>query len=50
MDVDKLKAEFECLGCGYKWESVPGFTICPKCYHIWVKWVNYEEWEEIVKV
>lgn len=39
-----MKAKFRCLSCGYKWESEPGPTTCPKCGHFYVKWVNYEEW------
>jgi len=43
-------AYFQCLSCGYKWDSKPGPTQCPKCGHLYVKWLNYKEWENIVKV
>lgn len=40
------KAHFRCLDCGYEYWTIPGPTECPKCRHIWVKWVNYEEWRK----
>lgn len=39
----KMKAEYKCLKCGWKYESNPGPTQCPACHHDYVKWVNYEE-------
>ena len=36
-----MKAQFKCLKCNYCYEDIP--TQCPKCYHLYVKWVNYEE-------
>lgn len=45
-----MLAHFKCLKCGYEWDSNPGPTQCPKCGHLYVKWVNYEEmrkmWDE----
>jgi len=38
-----LIAKFKCLKCGYLYEDKPGPTQCPKCRHLWVKWLNYEE-------
>ena len=41
-----MKAKYKCLGCKYEWFGEPGPVECPKCSHIWVKWVNYEEWRK----
>jgi rubredoxin len=41
-----MKAEFRCLECGYEYEEEPGPTSCPMCEHLYVKWVNYEEWRD----
>lgn len=40
--MKKLLAKFRCLKCGYEWEDIQGPTQCPKCNHLWVKWVNYK--------
>ena len=39
-----MKAKYKCCSCGYEYEDEPGPTECPICYHLYVKWVNYEEW------
>lgn len=39
-----MKAEYKCLKCDYEYIDEPGPTICPKCFHLYVKWVNYEAW------
>jgi len=36
-------AEFRCLKCECQWRTMPGPTQCPRCAHLYVKWVNYEE-------
>ena len=41
-----MKAKYKCLGCNYEYEGEPGPTECPKCDHLYVKWVNYEEWRK----
>lgn len=38
-------AKFRCLKCGYKYQSFPGPTQCPKCNSLYVKWINYKEME-----
>lgn len=40
------EAFYKCLKCGYEWKGKPGPVECPKCYHLYVKWVNYEEWRK----
>jgi rubrerythrin len=49
MDTQGLKyiAKFRCLKCGHKWEDKTGPTQCPKCWHLYVKWENYEELRKI---
>jgi hypothetical protein len=39
-----MNAKYECLKCHYKYEDRPRQTQCPKCKHLYVKWVNYQEW------
>lgn len=42
---NKAKYEYECLGCGHKWERpMPSGmnTKCPNCSHLYFKWVNFE--------
>lgn len=34
---------------GYRKESGPGMTVCPKCKAEQVEWVNFEEWEKWAK-
>jgi len=39
-----VRAEYRCFGCGHEFKGMPGLTPCPKCGHLYVKWMNYEEW------
>ncbi len=41
-----LDCRFKCLKCGHRWWDKPGPTQCPRCKHIWVKWVNYDQWRK----
>jgi len=47
----KYIAEYQCLKCNHKYQNSPGPTQCPKCSHLFVKWINYEElrkqWDEL---
>jgi len=43
IDRHRLKAKYKCLKCGYEYEIEPEMTQCPKCRHLYVKWLNYEE-------
>jgi len=39
-----MKAKYKCIKCLYEWEEeLKGPTQCPKCGHLYVKWLNYEE-------
>lgn len=38
-----MLAKFKCLKCDCHWEYYPGPTQCPRCAHLYVKWINYEE-------
>lgn len=42
-----MLAKFLCLKCSYIWESNPCPTQCPKCNHLYVKWVNYEKMRRV---
>ena len=37
-----MKAEYQCLSCGHAWDGKPGPVTCPKCGHVYVKWLNYD--------
>ena len=41
-----MDAHFKCDKCSHEWDSIPGPTQCPKCHHLYVKWVNYDNWLE----
>ena len=43
-----MKAKFRCLRCEYEYEDGPGPTTCPECGHIYIKWVDYEEWKKSI--
>ncbi len=38
-----MKAKYKCLKCGYQYKSPPGPTQCPKCNHLYIKWLNFED-------
>ena len=35
--------EARCCRCGFEWRARPDPLTCPKCGHVYVKWVNYEQ-------
>lgn len=39
----KPLGQFECCSCGYRYENSCYNTQCPKCGHLYVKWINYEK-------
>ena len=43
-----MKAEFKCLKCGYEYKDEPGPTVCRRCGHLYVKWLNYNEMERLL--
>ncbi len=40
--TDKI-ADYYCLKCNHRYKDKPGPTQCPKCGHLYVKWLNYGE-------
>ena len=36
-------AEYKCCKCDYEYNGKPGPTQCPRCSHLYVKWINFEE-------
>jgi len=36
-------AEYECLKCYHRWRKKPSPTVCKKCGHSYIKWLNYDE-------
>lgn len=42
-----MKALFECIKCKYLWEANPGPTVCVRCGHSYVRWLNYDELRDI---
>ena len=38
-----IKPRFKCLKCKHLFPRKKcGPTNCPKCGHLWVKWINYK--------
>ena len=35
-------ALYRCLRCLFEWKGKAGPVTCPKCGHLYVKWVDYE--------
>ena len=36
-------AKYKCLKCKYRWEGKPTSVICPKCGHVYIKWLNLKD-------
>lgn len=52
-------AIYKCEGCGYVWGQPPGPVGtkeqpgCPKCQHLYMKWLNFDQWQkeyEVIKI
>lgn len=56
-----LACVYKCKKCEFEWEAYrimldnygnsirlkgPGMTVCPKCYHEKVEWLNYEKFKD----
>ncbi len=39
----KLIGKYKCLKCGLEYQHPVMPTECPKCGHLYVKWLNYKE-------
>lgn len=37
-----MTALYRCLRCSHEWEGKPGPVECPRCGHLYVKWINYQ--------
>lgn len=40
---EDIVGEYECLKCHQYYTHFIRQTECPRCGHLWVKWLNYEE-------
>lgn len=40
-----LLPEFKCLKCAFQWKTPQKHPECPKCKHLYLKWLNYELFE-----
>ena len=39
-----MRSKYQCQKCEHKWEEAnPGPTECPKCGHLYVDWLNFQE-------
>ena len=38
-----LIGKYKCLKCEFEYEHPVHTTQCPKCGHLYVKWLNYDE-------
>ncbi len=44
----KNVAKFMCCNCKHEYTGPPGPTQCPKCSHLYVIWLNYnEKWADL---
>ena len=41
-----ILAKYECVKCGFQWVQPPDQVTCPKCKHLYIKWLNYDELNE----
>ena len=45
--IEELECKYKCRKCNHEFKNKePGPTQCPKCGHLYVDWLN---WEEILK-
>ena len=35
--------KYKCMKCGFEYKHPVRQTQCPKCKHLYVKWLNYDE-------
>ena len=38
------KVHLRCMKCNHDFHQQPGMATCPKCGHIKIKWIDYEDW------
>lgn len=36
-------AKYKCMKCKYRWEGKAGPIICPRCSHVYIRWINVQE-------
>lgn len=42
-----MPARYQCLDCKKEWGLLtPNSHACPHCGHVYVKWLNYDEWHK----
>lgn len=47
----KIVAKYKCYKCNYKYNGKPGpQPPCPKCGSLYIDWINYKEFMEVVDV
>lgn len=39
----EMIGKYKCLKCNHRYEHPVRQTECPKCRHLYVKWLNYDE-------
>ena len=44
MKIKKATGLYKCLKCSYQWKAFLNgqHQICPKCRHLYIKWLNYD--------
>lgn len=42
-----MQAEYKCMRCKFEYEDSPGLTQCPKCNHLYIEWINHEQYRYI---
>lgn len=44
-----MKAKYKCDSCNFKWSQLVGPTQCPRCGHLYCKWLNLKKVEKTWK-
>lgn len=48
VDVASIPKKMRCERCRHEWRSHSASTRCRKCGHEYVRWQNFDEWQELL--
>jgi hypothetical protein len=38
-----ISASYHCLGCAFEWIGKAGPVECPRCHHLYVRWLDFDQ-------
>ena len=41
-----ILAQYQCQNCKLKWQKRPGPQTCPRCQHLYIDWLNVDDFKE----